>query len=704
MGRAVPAYKPPHAMAPFVRFLALCLAAWLGANAAHAEPAASPWFETEQGEVRLIAAQGFVGNDTAIELGLEFRLAPHWKIYWRSPGDAGYPPRLDWAGSENLAAAKLDWPAPRRFSVLGLETVGYEGTVVLPIDARLEHADQPLVVHAALDYLTCSEICVPYQTTLTLRLPAAAATPQGVSGFGPLIARYAAEVPGDGRSSGLALAGAVLHAGRPGRLDLIVRSDRPLGQADAFVEGAERVVFGAPVIRQGGHPDETVLRLAVLGPPQAVAALAGRPLAVTLEDGARAMSGTVTPARGSPAIDFAALLPMLALALLGGLILNAMPCVLPVLSLKLLAAIEHHARAHSVRVGFLATACGILLSFLALALATVAVAETGVAVGWGMQFQSPLFLAAMTALLTLFAGNLWGFFEVPLPRAVADLAGRAALGNVATGAFATLLATPCSAPFLGTAVGFALAAGPIEIVAIFLALGIGFAAPYLLVAAAPGLTRFLPRPGPWIVTLRRLLGVALAATALWLLSVVAAERSIDLALTLGGLMAALLATLALLRPGHLRQAAAAVLLLAAVLAPVALNATSTPVAVAGDGPWRPFDPAALGDLVRGGHVVFVDVTADWCLTCKVNERLVLDSAAVRDRLAAPGVIAMRADWTRPDAAIAAYLQRFGRYGIPFNAVYGPGAPAGVALPEILTAAAVRDALRQAEAARPDGRG
>src|SRR5579885_3413607 len=422
--RQLPAYKPSQAMAQALRIIAVCAAALVAfAAAAKAEPAASPWFTTEQGEVRLIAAQGFVGEDAAIELGLEFRLKPHWKIYWRSPGDAGYPPRLDWSGSKNLAAAELAWPAPQRFSVLGLETVGYEGNVVLPIHARVAHTGEPLEARAALDYLTCSDICIPYQTTLALTLPAAA-PPQEMPGFGPLIARYAAQVPGDGRSSGLALAGAMLHPGTPGQLDITVRSDRPLGRADAFVEGADRVAFGAPVLRQGPGGDETLLRLTVSGPPAEVAALAGRRLTITLVDGARAMTGTVTPELGAPALDLAALWPMLAIALLGGLILNAMPCVLPVLSLKLLGAIEHHSGARSVRVGFLATAVGILLSFLALAFATIGLAGAGVAVGWGMQFQSPLFLAAMIALVTLFAANLWGFYEVPLPRAAADLAGR----------------------------------------------------------------------------------------------------------------------------------------------------------------------------------------------------------------------------------------------------------------------------------------
>ncbi|MGH7088988.1 MAG: protein-disulfide reductase DsbD family protein, partial [Stellaceae bacterium] len=266
-------------------------------------------------------------------------------------------------------------------------------------------------------------------------------------------------------------------------------------------------------------------------------------------------------------------------------------------------------------------------------------------VGWGMQFQSPVFLAAMAAIVALFAANLLGLFEIRLPRAIADRLGGAPLGNVATGAFATLLATPCSAPFLGTAVGFALAAGPVEIVAVFLALGVGFAAPYLVVAALPRLAFLLPRPGRWTLMVRKVLGLALAATAVWLVAVLA-------------------------------------------------DAAVAPQAEAA-GIWRPFDATALGPLVHDGKVVFVDVTAEWCLTCEVNERFVLDTPEVQQKLKAAGVVAMRADWTRPNPAITDYLQRFGRYGIPFNVVYGPGAPAGVALPEILTSANVIAALDRA---------
>ena len=671
--------------------------AWIGlflgmlallAPAAARADAASPWFETDQGRVRLIAAAPSVDGADRLLLGLEFQLQPHWKIYWRSPGDAGYPPDLDWAGSQNLAAAQLSWPAPERFSVLGLETVGYSGAVVLPIVASLDHAGAALRLRAALHYLTCNEICVPYETTLALDVPADAA--QG-PGYAALIAQYQAQVPKDGSAAGIDLVGAVLRWGSAPVLELRVSSGTPLAAPDAFFESGQQVAFGAPRVEVKGA-GETVLRVPVSGDwPR----LLGENLAVTLVDGPRAITGTVVPVRGPDVVDLPTLAAMLGLALLGGLILNLMPCVLPVVALKLLAALPDRSHdAAAVRRGLLATAAGVMLSFLVLALASVGLKAAGVAVGWGVQFQDPRFLVFLTVVLALFACDLWGFFELPVPRLVAARAERGALGNLATGAFATLLATPCSAPFLGTAIGFALAAGPREIVAIFLALGLGMASPYLLVAAVPPLARRLPRPGKWMIHLRRALGFLLAGSAAWLVAVLGAEIG-----TAGGA--------GRLGADDLRRRRAG---------PLARSRTA--LVRPSRSRWRPrcWCPSSRRRRVRprrraarGGNST-LPRSAAWCATARScwstsppigasparsNERLVLDSGPVRAALARPQVVAMRADWTRPDAAIAAYLNRFGRYGIPFNAVYGPAAPGGIALPELLTQNTVTAALAEA---------
>jgi suppressor for copper-sensitivity B len=628
-----------------------------------AEPGASDWFETDQGRVRLVAA-------TPGELGLEFDMAPGWKIYWRAPGDAGYPPAIDWRGSENLAGTEILWPAPHRFSIFGIDTIGYEGKVVLPIAAQPADAAAPLRLRASVDFLTCREICIPYQAEFVLD--------EASPSWSNLLAEWRARVPGN--EGALRIVSARVRGGRPAMLEIAVAGK--LASPDAFVEAPEGFLFGKPSFEGG------VLRLPV--DASAPERLVGQPITVTLVDGTESAAATLVATAGPPLGAFSALLPILAIALLGGLILNAMPCVLPVLSLKLLG-MTGGARA------LLATALGIIASFAVLGAAMIGLKAAGVAVGWGVQFQQPLFLAAMMGIVVLFAANLWGVFEVPMP-AWADRVAGGRAGAFATGAFATLLATPCSAPFLGTAIGFALAAGPLEIGAVFLALGLGMALPYLVVAAIPGAVRLMPRPGPWMVTVKRVLALLLVATAVWLASVLAAQVGAAIAAAVAGILAAS----TLLLHGGARAPNRRRVALALVIAAAAVAATAPPrsgggvQAAAG---WRGFDRAAIERLVSDGKVVFVDVTADWCLTCQVNKKLVLDTDAVRARFAAPEIVPMRADWTRPDPAINDYLRSFGRYGIPFNAVYGPGAPQGLALPELLTTEAVLEALKRAEGER-----
>ena len=381
-------------------------------------------------------------------------------------------------------------------------------------------------------------------------------------------------------------------------------------------------------------------------------------------------------------------------ALLGGLILNVMPCVLPVLSIKLASALQaRDASLRRVRGGFLAAAAGVVAFFAVLAAGVVAARAAGVAVGWGVQFQQPAFLAAMVVLMALFAANLFGLFEVALPSRAQTAMGRAGGGgyggDFATGAFAAVMATPCSAPFVGSAVAYAITRGAGETVAVFLAMGVGLALPYLAVAARPSLVRRLPRPGRWMGTVRTVLGMVMAGAVVWLTSVLWQSGGTGAVAATLAVVAAMLGGIALWRRPALVGAAG---LAVAALAAGAVPAPAPRMAASVAGAWEPFDRAGLMPAAAEG-VVFVDVTAAWCLTCKANKRLVLDRAAVAEAL--DGVTAMRADWTRPDPAIGDYLAEHGRYGIPFNAVYGPGAPEGIVLPEVLTEAAVMDALAAA---------
>ena len=680
--------------------------------------AASPWFSYEQGAVRLIAGGATAGTAKRIDLGLEFRLKPHWKVYWRSPGDAGFPPQIDWTGSTNLAGTETAWPAPERFSVLGLETLGYTDHVVLPIEATLREPGKPVGLTAHLRFLTCADICVPYETTLALALPAGPDVNTREEG---LLETWRQKVPSSSAGGPLAIERAgIAGTGENQTLVVHVRAQRPLKSPDVFVEGPPDYGFRKPVVQFAAAGREATLRIGVSPPGKQAPSLVGRKVTLTLVDGDRSVERSLSLVRAaapapapSPGSGLG-LLAILGLAVLGGLILNLMPCVLPVLSIKMLTVVSHGGETPArIRTGFVASATGIIVCFLLLGSVAVGLKEIGLAVGWGIQFQQPVFLAFMIAVITLFACNMWGFFEIHLPEALADVAaghgqhhGRDHAGgfvaNFLTGAFATLLATPCTAPFLGTAIGFALSRGAMEIYAVFLALGIGLALPWLLVAAFPALVRHLPRPGLWMITLKRFLSIALVGTAIWLLSVLWFQVGATGTAMIALLMAAIGVSIWQYR--HLGdRARTATWVVVGLLTAISMIGASgfsgagrqEVIAKEAEGVWRPFDLSVVAAEVAKGNIVLVDVTADWCLTCQVNKALVIDRGRVAQLIGSHAIVAMKADWTKPDPAIAAYLKSFGRFGIPFNAVYGPSAPQGVPLPELLTEDNVLAAIRKA---------
>ena len=699
--------------------LIACLATIIGAAAAQEASTdyASAWARTQHGAVRLMSAVRGTGDGTHVTLGLQFALDPGWKIYWRSPGDAGYPPRLDWTGSNNLATAQLAWPAPQRFSVLGFETIGYQGEMVLPIDVTLAQPGRPLGIEAVVDYLTCDEICVPYNARLSLVVRAGPALP---SPLAPLIASFAARVPASvpesvsapAPAAGLAIDQVrIAGEGEHAILHIAVFSAERLRAPDIFVEGGPELAFGAPRVDIDDDGHHAVFKVPIFGAAAGSDPLHGQTLRLTLVDAGRAIeqefpSQTIIAGGDTAAVSSAGAAPIsfriLGIALLGGLILNLMPCVLPVLSIKLLSIAARGGQDRTqTRLGFVASAAGIVFSFAVLAAALSLVKLAGGTIGWGLQFQQPWFLAAMAVLVVLFACNLVGLFELALPQAIADAGARIGHvhglgGQFLLGAFATLLATPCSAPFVGTALGFALSRGTADILVVFLAMGVGLAAPYLVIAAVPALVTHLPRPGRWMLTLKRVLAAALLLTAVWLISLLAGVGGPRAAVAAGSVSALVPLALAVARrrqrPGRGFAAIAGAAIVLSIAG--AVPDRGEPEANI-SGPWVAFEPERIPQLIAAGHIVYVNVTAQWCLTCKLNETAVLARSPVLDWLADPSVVAMRGDWTRPNASIAAYLAGFGRYGIPFDAVYGPSLQRGEALPELLTSTLVEGALARA---------
>lgn len=663
----------------------------------------SKWSGTDNTRVRLISESTAVSGNAA-RLGFHFQLDNNWKIYWRTPGDAGFPSRFDWTGSHNLASTKIIWPAPIRFSVFGLQTAGYKHEVVLPFIVKVKKPDTPLVLKVRLDFLACSDICIPVEANLSLTLPSG---PVAKSPEAALITSYIDRVPDDGTKHAITLEPiAILKVGKSTLLHARAQSLTPFKMPDLFVESSEIISFGKPIVTltENGHHAAFDVPINSLDPLKNSLDSA----VLTLVDENRSVERAVKVIKDpvfSPTIDKTlppSFVVMLALAFLGGLVLNLMPCVLPVLSIKLLSVISHGGKHKmQVRLGFLITTVGILTTLLGLAGILIFLKSIGATVGWGIQFQYPWFLISLILLVTLFACNLWGWFEIRLPNWIANVGATAThihgfSGHFLTGTLVTLLATPCSAPFLGTAIGFALSRGSLEIISVFSALGFGLALPYLLVATIPNLATCLPKSGPWMFIFRKILGFAFAGTAIWLIAVLTSQIGVASAIMVGSIVASIIIILAMRR-----RCKSCYRILTGVVMILAVTAFLLPVEKTPDkithlnNFWNPFDPLAIPRLVSQGKVVFVNVTADWCITCQLNELIVVKNKDVQTRLLSPNIIAMQADWTQPDDTIATYLASFKRYGIPFNVVYGPEMPDGYLLPELLTKNAIISALDNA---------
>ncbi|MBI5131585.1 MAG: thioredoxin family protein [Rhodopseudomonas palustris] len=646
----------------------------------------------------LIVGNTDVADAHSIWLGVRVVLGPGWKTYWKSPGDAGLPPEFDWTASSNIKATEVNWPLPHRTSILGLDTIGYSGEVVFPVKIVRRDPAQDTAIDLKLAVYACSNICVREEYALKATFGPDLALRAGQQ----QIAAWLAKVPSP-QSAALTVHSIVRLGTDPEKLQIKASAVATFASPDVLIDSDPPIVAAKPerVINGDG-----VATLTVVLPDSTAAGLADRTLDAVVINGDQAVtvrspgrSALVAQPEASTTVSWFALLAIIATALLGGLTLNLMPCVFPVLSLKLMGFVqEDSSDRRGVRAGFAACAAGIIVSFLVLAVALVLMKWAGVSLGWGIQFQQPLFLAAMAIVLALFAASLFDLLSFNLPfglnnRLAAKAGGNSLTSHFTAGFVATLLATPCSAPFVGTAVGFALARGAPEIVAIFTALGVGMASPYLLVAVFPSMARFIPRPGRWLLLVKRVLAVGLLGTAAWLVTVLGSVGGVRPAIAVGGAIVIGLTGLRLARAARPALAAGIAIVAVTLLAwlgPLALSSQTGGHAIA----WQEFSKLNVDELVRSGRTVFVDITADWCVTCKVNKLLVIDTAEIAQRLGSD-VTPVQGNWTRPDEGIARFMRTHGRFGIPFNIVFGPNAPDGIALPELLSTSALIAAFDQA---------
>jgi suppressor for copper-sensitivity B len=678
-----------------MKILTSLIVIWLSAAMSPALAASSLAYQSDRMTARLITAENAITpNAGTVSAALQIELADGWKTYWKAPGAVGYPPDLDWSASSNVSGSELLFPAPTRFEAFDIENYGYAKQVTFPIQLMLEEVGGTVVLNMSANVLACAELCIPEMFDLSITLPRGEGGIDKVSAAA--IAAAAAKVPTTLDDAGMSNAQFWLSP-EMSELQVAVDSSKAFGrQVEIFADMGSDATFGPPEFTFAVDRKSLVATLPFLTAPPDF-----EPFEITLKDGDRAASFTVeTPSAAALSTGGASSLWFIALiALLGGLILNVSPCVLPVLAIKLSSALKSSDQsAGRIRAGFVVSALGVLTFMWALAGVLLAIRAGGGQIGWGVQFQNPIFLGFMITLMALFAANMLGVFEITLPQrlntALARMErGSGLVGDFATGAFAAVLATPCSAPFLGTAVTFALAGSGVDAMVIFTALGLGLATPYLAVAMRPSLVQALPKPGPWMVRVKWVMAALLGLTIIWLASVMSLVAGWFVVLVLLALIVTALGAMMLPRQKRYTSLVPVFLLVAAVLIPVALR--PAPQIIAQSTNWVDFDEAAITSAVDNGEVVFVDITAAWCLTCKANKVLVLDREPVASALSGDGVTAMRGDWTQPDPVILDFLKGHGRFGIPFDIVYGPGAPEGITLPEFLTTDAVLEALEAA---------
>ena len=669
-----------------------------------ASPPSSGWLTSAEAphlSVKLTLTGQYDATSRVLPATLQVQLADDWKTYWQAPGEGGVAPSLQWSESQSITNLDWFWPAPYRYMVQGFATQGYQKNVTFPLQLQLASGATSGILQGVLTMPSCTTVCL--LTDFALDLPFDLSTLQADEEQVFLFSQAMSKVP-------KALAGVqIQQAGltaNPGQILIQMTREHTWITPEIFIHSNDDAL--ADVVYQVAVPKVSGADLSVMVTASHwldLPTLAGKTLTITItdQDFAAAYPVTLTASTLATTDSAPSLLLILLLALAGGLILNIMPCVLPVIGIKLQGLLlSKPQQTSTIRKQFLASALGIVASFWLLAIVLSLLKWSGESIGWVIQFQNPYFIGVMILVTWLFTLNLAGAFELRLPGSLGTWAAtkgnNSYAGHFLQGMLATVLATPCTAPFLGTAVAFALSADIATILLIFTALGIGMALPWLLLAALPQLSGWLPKPGRWLCWVKPIFANMMFATSIWLLSLLTPFiGKVAFGLLLSALL--LLTLLVMARTFGLKimlyLSSALVLLGAALGAVLLLTAASWQQVLPADHSWQTLSEQHIQTAVEAGNLVFVDVTADWCITCKANKIGVMLQQPVFDALAAPDVLRLRGDWTLRNPAVSQYLQSNNTFGVPFNKVYGPAAPAGIALPTLLTTDAVLQAMEQA---------
>ena len=735
---------------PLIAAIFIAASAWWTCAAAQ-NNTQSEVVRTDQVQAKLLAhaPQGVPVGQTPdaaagqpVWVGLQITHAPEWHTYWKNAGDSGMPTELQWTLPPGVMAGDIAWPLPKKIPIGHLANYGYEGTVLLPVPLIITPEYKPGVLADALDvklkatWLVCRKECIPQDGEFALKIPLRSSTALNGAAFDAALKSQPADVAGahqvalkdDGKRLAVRVAGLPVDVrGQP--LELFPESPGVVVTAATPAKPGEPVgarswsqhwdgdvwTADVPVSPERADSPEKMTLVLVAGERgwRAEAPVAGAWPALALPAGvspaleaalkANANAGAnAPPATISTAVPATTFVWALLGALIGGLVLNLMPCVFPVLAIKVLGFTQHADDRRAHRVSGLAYTAGVVLSFLALGALMLALRAAGQQLGWGFQLQSPAVVAALTVLFTVIGLNLAGVFEFGsfLPSRLATMEARNPVANsFLTGMLAVAVASPCTAPFMGASLGLAVGLPAVQALLIFAAIGLGMALPYLAASWWPAVARLLPKPGAWMDTFKKFMAFPMFGTAVWLLWVLGQQTGIDGA----GALLALLVVLALVLwalglTGRTRIvlasfSIAAGAFLASAIGPnvIKMAEAATPVAQTPGARWQPWSAERVQTALGAGQPVFVDFTAAWCVTCQYNKKTTLASAEVLSAMDAAKVQTFRADWTRRDAAITAELQKLGRSGVPVYVLQAPG-QAPVVFSEILSVTEVKDAL------------
>ena len=648
----------------------------------HVYALSSDWVINDKSKVRLISSKTNSDNLDTLLLGLEYELEPGWKTYWKSPGGGGFPQKIVWNNSENISQIDIEWPTPTQFEILGLDSIGYFDRVIFPIEIKLIDKNKTTKLILNTNYLVCKHICIPGNANLYLEIPPGMGE---YTNFLYDIEKAKSNVPLTDLNLS-ALNKVEVYGAKSSQtveINVIADSQKNFTNTNIYIH----TPFGLPVYNPISEFSFNLKNISSkFNFNKKQFSEESFPIEIIINDknhNYKFLKNITLENSISNTSIKDPLIYILIISLLGGFILNLMPCVFPVLSIKLMSVLNN--QQGTIRLSFIYTSIGILFSFLLLATFFFILKQLNFSVAWGMQFQEPYFLIFILFVLTIFSLNTLGLFEINLPSSIKTSnifnQGKSFFAkNFFNGFFATLLATPCSAPFIGTAITAAFTKNSLTLFLIFISMGFGMSLPYLVVVLFPRLVLFLPKPGIWTIYTKYFLSILLIGTVVWIINILL--NFYNLYFVLIFLITVTLFSISV-KINYFKNIITILSVITFFSIPF-LNFIKSENIVKNDENWIDFLETDIPNLIENDQVVFIDITADWCATCQFNKINVLQSKTVKEAFNKNDIVLVRADWTRPSKEIDIFLKKYNRFGIPLNAFFSSKYPEGILLSEILS--------------------